>query len=171
MSFGIRIGDKEISNRLTAEIMGKRDFSDHIEQQVQFIFWKKILENSINNWKTAAHNNQKQKTLGMGFPELPHCNIQIVQFSKKHIKHTNRKLWNTHREKNWQKPFLRKPNIGLTSFHLWNMFTEVKESMEVPLWHSGLSTWHCHCRRSGCCCGTGSVPGPGTSTCCGYGQK
>ena len=24
---------------------------------------------------------------------------------------------------------------------------------------------------SGCCCGMGSIPGPGTSTCCRYGQK
>lgn len=48
------------------------------------------MENSIKKWTTAAHNNQQQQTLGMGFPELPHCNIQIVQFTKKNIKHTNK---------------------------------------------------------------------------------
>ena len=48
------------------------------------------MENSINKWTTAAHNKQQQQTLGMGFPELPHCNIQIVQFTKKNIKHTNK---------------------------------------------------------------------------------
>ena len=28
-----------------------------------------------------------------------------------------------------------------------------------------------HCSGSGCCCGTGSVPGPGTSTCHEHSQK
>ena len=31
----------------------------------------------------------------------------------------------------------------------------------------GLRIWHCQCSSSGHCCGTSSVPGPGTSTCCG----
>ena len=30
---------------------------------------------------------------------------------------------------------------------------------------SRLRVWHCHC------CGAGSIPGPGTFTCCGGGQK
>ena len=30
----------------------------------------------------------------------------------------------------------------------------------VLLWHSGLGIWH-HCRGLSCCCGTGSIPGPG----------
>ena len=29
----------------------------------------------------------------------------------------------------------------------------------------------CHCCGSGCCCSSGLIPGPGISTCCGYGQK
>ena len=41
----------------------------------------------------------------------------------------------------------------------------------VPLGHSRLRIWCCHCRGSGCCCGMGSIPGPGTSTCHGQGQK
>ena len=28
--------------------------------------------------------------------------------------------------------------------------------------HSGLRIWHFHCSISGCCCGTGSIPGPRT---------
>jgi len=28
----------------------------------------------------------------------------------------------------------------------------------------------CHHSPSGCCCGVGLIPGPGTSTCCGCGQ-
>ena len=35
----------------------------------------------------------------------------------------------------------------------------------VLLWHSQLSIWHCHCSGSGCCCGMGSIPCPGTFTC------
>ena len=36
----------------------------------------------------------------------------------------------------------------------------------VPLWHSRLRI-QCHrCSSSGCCCGSGSVPGLGTFTCC-----
>ena len=35
----------------------------------------------------------------------------------------------------------------------------------IPWWHSGLRIWHCHC------CGAGLIPGPGTSTCHGLGQK
>ena len=41
----------------------------------------------------------------------------------------------------------------------------------VPLWHSKLSIWCCHCRGSGHCCDVGSIPGPGTSTCPRCGQK
>ena len=35
----------------------------------------------------------------------------------------------------------------------------------VPYWHNGLRLWHYHC------CGSCSVPGPGTSACWGHGQK
>ena len=41
----------------------------------------------------------------------------------------------------------------------------------VVCWHSVLRIWCCHCSGSSCCCGNGSVPGPGTSTCCGRGQQ
>lgn len=37
----------------------------------------------------------------------------------------------------------------------------------VPLWLSKLRIWCCHCCGLGCCCGTSSIPGPGTCTCCG----
>ena len=39
------------------------------------------------------------------------------------------------------------------------------------MWHSGLRIWHCHCNGSGGCCGVGSIPGPGTSTCLKHSQK
>lgn len=42
-------------------------------------------------------------------------------------------------------------------------FKEVK--VGVPLWHSGLRQC-CHGYSFGCCCSTGSIPGPGISTCC-----
>ena len=41
----------------------------------------------------------------------------------------------------------------------------------VPLWCSGLRIWSCHCSSSGHCCGTGSILGPGTFTCCRHGQN
>ena len=41
----------------------------------------------------------------------------------------------------------------------------------VPWWLSGLRIQHCHCCDLGHCCGKSSVPGLGTSVCCGHGQK
>ena len=41
----------------------------------------------------------------------------------------------------------------------------------VPLGHNGLRTLHCHCSGSGRCCGSGLIPGLGTSTCCGCSKK
>ena len=41
----------------------------------------------------------------------------------------------------------------------------------VPLWLSGLGIRCCHRMGSGRCCGKCSIPGPGTSACCGYSQK
>ena len=43
--------------------------------------------------------------------------------------------------------------------------SQYKCRLGVPLWCSRLRIWHCH--RSG----LGSVPGPGTSTCCRCGQE
>lgn len=48
---------------------------------------------------------------------------------------------------------------------------EVKKKTGVPLWHTGLRIWPCHSSGSGHCCSVGSIPGLGTSECCGYGQK
>ena len=39
------------------------------------------------------------------------------------------------------------------------------------MWHSGLRIRHCHFSGSGHCCGTGSIPGLGSSTGHGYGRK
>lgn len=42
----------------------------------------------------------------------------------------------------------------------------------VPLWLSGLRIWHCYCNSVlNRCCGSGSIPGPGTFTCLQHGQK
>ena len=46
-----------------------------------------------------------------------------------------------------------------------------KLKLGVPLWHSGLRTWHCHCNSLGHCCGVGLIPGPGISLCHGHRQK
>ena len=55
------------------------------------------------------------------------------------------------------------------TFLLWkslNFYKERNHSIGVPLWHSGLGIWHCHCSSSGGCYGMGSNPGLGGSTCC-----
>ena len=39
------------------------------------------------------------------------------------------------------------------------------------LWCSGLRFWHCHCSSLGCCCGMGSISGPGTFSCHLYRKK
>ena len=41
----------------------------------------------------------------------------------------------------------------------------------VLLWCSGLRIYNCHCSHSSHCCGAGSVPGLGTSTCHRHGQN
>ena len=41
----------------------------------------------------------------------------------------------------------------------------------VPWWLSRLRIWHCHCYGSGCCCGTGSIPDPGSLVFLGHSQK
>jgi len=40
--------------------------------------------------------------------------------------------------------------------------------LSVAQW---VKDWCCPCGGSGCCYGMGSIPGPGTSTCCGCGQR
>ena len=47
----------------------------------------------------------------------------------------------------------------------------LKYSYGVPWWHSRLRIWYCHCCGLGCYCGMGSIPGPGTFTCCKGSQK
>ena len=41
----------------------------------------------------------------------------------------------------------------------------------VLWWRSGLRIQHCDCSNSGYCCGSGSIPGPGSFTCHGHGCK
>ena len=41
----------------------------------------------------------------------------------------------------------------------------------VPLWHSRLRIWHCHCSSLDHCCGSGSILGLGTSICHGHSPK
>ena len=48
---------------------------------------------------------------------------------------------------------------------------EFKVFCGVPVGFSGLRIQCCHCSGLGHCCGAGWIPGPGTSVCCGGGQK
>ena len=47
----------------------------------------------------------------------------------------------------------------------------IKRIWRIPLWLSKLRIQCYHCCGSDYSCGVGSIPGPGTSTCCGYSQK
>ena len=49
--------------------------------------------------------------------------------------------------------------------------SKTKTFLRVPWWFSGLRTQHCHCSRSGHCCGVGLIPGPEISTRYRYSQK
>ena len=58
--------------------------------------------------------------------------------------------------------------------YIWLFWTDKKRKLVyltsrdengVPWWLSWLRIWHCHCCGWGCCCGVGSVPGLGPSTC------
>ena len=48
---------------------------------------------------------------------------------------------------------------------------KLHKNPEVPVWYSGLRTWHCHSWGAIHNCGTGLSPGPGSSTCYGHGKK
>lgn len=52
---------------------------------------------------------------------------------------------------------------------LWGNALLLKKSIAVPWGLSRLTIWHCHCSSLFCCCGTSSIPGSGTSVCCGCG--
>ena len=52
------------------------------------------------------------------------------------------------------------------------MLTNLKgEVAGVPLWHSGLRIWHCHCSSLGHCSGVSLIPGLGTYICYAYSLK
>ena len=54
-------------------------------------------------------------------------------------------------------------------FHCLCSFVKDQSTLVFPLWCSGLRIWYCCC--SSHCCGTGSVPDLGTSTCLEHGKK
>ena len=47
----------------------------------------------------------------------------------------------------------------------WLSFLNKKLRFRVPLWLSRIRTQHCHCSSLASCYGTGSLTGPGISTC------
>ena len=72
-------------------------------------------------------------------------------------------------------------NLYHSSWQLWilNPLSEARDWTRVLLdtsqvhyhWAMMGIPWHCYLCSLGCCCGEGSIPGPGTSTCCGCSQK
>ena len=68
------------------------------------------------------------------------------------------------------------PRNQRTCYISWQMGTKVADEIKgsnqgLPLWCSGLRIQRCPCCSSGCCCGVGSIPSPGTSSCCGHGHR
>lgn len=95
-------------------------------------------------------------------------------------------VWYQHREKKlrgfyiWYVVSINLSIVQNKSFHssksveTWIFLTTAKMVWNhiqagVPWWPSSLRTQHCHCGGSNHCCGTGSIPGPGTSACGGHG--
>ena len=56
-------------------------------------------------------------------------------------------------------------------FFLTPLELTVRNSSDVLLWQSGLKIWCCHCSSLGLSYGSGLIPVPGTSTCCGHWPK
>ena len=55
--------------------------------------------------------------------------------------------------------------LMLASSNAFSIILIMKYNSGVPWWLSGLRIWHCHC------CGSGSIPGQGTSSCLRCGKK
>ena len=66
-------------------------------------------------------------------------------------------------------PMLLRKSHGIILHYLESQLQ--KCTLGVPYWLSGLRIWHSHFCGSGCCCGTGLITGPRTSTCYEGGQK
>ena len=62
----------------------------------------------------------------------------------------------------------RERQISYNITYMWNL---KKNDRGVPLWHMRLRIQSCHCSGSGCCHGTGLIPGLGTSICHKCSQK
>ena len=57
------------------------------------------------------------------------------------------------------------PITGQRTYKWTILQLKKKGKKGIGLWHNKLRVWHCHC------CGSSLIPDPGTSTCCGGGQK
>ena len=68
----------------------------------------------------------------------------------------------------WRKSLKEKRIDPLGCAQLW---IPEQNAMGIPWWLSRLRTQCCYCCGSGCCCGVGLIPGPGTSLCCRCIQK
>ena len=65
--------------------------------------------------------------------------------------------------------FLHPLPSQILPFRTWGRSRKLNEAFS--LWCSRLRIWCCHCCGSGYCCGTSLIPGLGTSTGLGLGQK
>ena len=61
--------------------------------------------------------------------------------------------------------------LGANNFSLSCDNQQCQQSTRAPWWLSRLKIQHCHCCGSGCCCGSVSIPGLGTSACLRHGLK
>ena len=63
------------------------------------------------------------------------------------------------------------PEIESGAEKCWQRVHSARRTRGVSLWHGWLRIRHFYCRGEGCCCGEGSIPGLGASTCHGPSQK
>lgn len=69
-----------------------------------------------------------------------------------------------------QTPYTRLNCRQWVGFYIRRVILSEK-GLGVLLWHGELRIQHCCCSGSSLCCGTGSILGLGTSTCCKHGKN
>ena len=79
-------------------------------------------------------------------------NLRLCSDLLHHDPHTHRFCSMLKVEQQWS-------NTGYRLTHLKTKQNKKSKTLGVPWWPSRLKIWFCHC------CGSGSIPGPGTSAC------
>ena len=106
-------------------------------------------------WQCLGSQSSRLQTVSLIYP-AGHTNI-IISLSYRDVRKKCRK--------NCFNDFQKAENFHIAVSHCKN------RNQGILLWCSALRNLCCHCSHWGGCSGAGSVPGLGTSTCHGHGQK